>query len=105
LKTRVVISIRPKTTFNVLGSHGELGVDSDTGRVLTRTPEDAYQEVKRLNVSEWRRYYIEELASGVCHDILDFGYWLSDGSYEPPEHSWRQMYRTLVRKRASHARV
>ena len=44
-----------------------------------------------VDVDEWRaRYPGEWGALENNHDILDFGYWKRDGSYEPPCESWRK---------------
>jgi hypothetical protein len=34
------------------------------------------------------RYPGEDIAVG--HDILDFGYWMKNGKYEPPCADWRK---------------
>ena len=43
----------------------------------------------RIDTDEWlRRYPGEDIAAG--HDILDFGYWMKSGKYEPPCEDWRK---------------
>jgi len=78
-------------TFTVCGTHGELTVLLADGKVIGRSPEEAYLgEVVRVDVDEWHRAYpAEKLKSGSSHDILDFGSWDEHGLYDEPAHSWR----------------
>lgn len=69
--------------YVIHGSYGDV-VCSPTGAVLrieNRTS-DAYDDILRFDVGE----YAEHFGAMEPHtDILLIGYWLTDGSYEPPE--------------------
>ena len=73
----------------ISGNHGKLEVDDRSGRVLAYEPEgsEEYVDIARFDLQEWRAY----CAGAECDggDILDFGYWLQDETYEPPEPDWR----------------
>jgi hypothetical protein len=93
-------------TFTICGTHGELTVRLNDGVVIERNPEDAYrEEVVRADVNEWRRTYSDErLQAGSSHDILDFGTWNPQGSYEGPELSWREERAELVKEKRTKQR-
>jgi hypothetical protein len=78
----------------VAGSYGTLLVDDATGNVLQYqnepnnvdegTPPD-YRTIVRFDVAEYAEYN-----GGMDDtDILLIGYWLEDGTYEPPVHEER----------------
>lgn len=85
-------------TFLIYSSHGELSADVDTGDVVSSmlyVPVDPEAkpllQIARFDVDEWERHYGRPPALRI--DILDLGYWLHDGTYEPPVHDWRAEFR------------
>lgn len=84
--------------ITVIGSHGTFTADLKTGEVREHFPhfgeamDDAevhgYPDIVRVDVDEYRRAYPDEEVDTV--DILDIGYWLTDGRYEPPEPDYRR---------------
>lgn len=84
----------PHSTVTVRSNHGTADYDCVTGW-LTDSDWAAGQEQylpTRLDVFEWRRKYPGERIVGE-HDILDFGMWMQNGEYEPPEEEWRKEFR------------
>lgn len=83
--------------IQVRSSHGMLIVDGATGDVkdywLDGTAPKEYYYIVRVDVEEFNRTY-----AAVGHifremgdvDILDVGYWLKDGTYEPPAEVHRE---------------
>lgn len=87
----------PAETFRVMSSHGEFEARVEDGQVLKAElyePVDADAEnlrnIDRFDVDEWRTHWKEELKPGTSQDILDFGYWNKDGSYERPVDDFRR---------------
>jgi len=75
----------------VAGSRGILVADPETGNVTDRHPHSGvYSDIVRLDVKEWERTYPGESAAAGIHDILDFGYWLDDGTYVKASEDFRQ---------------
>lgn len=81
----------------IFGNHGKLQVDNSSGRVITYDPEGSqeYTNIARFDLQEWRAHYGQVACDGG--DILDFGYWLHDETYEPPEADWRAAWREVLR--------
>ena len=81
-------------TFYVFGNHGSLKV-SYTGEVLEVSDnphsDDSYAGIIHFDVEEWKRAYPDEELCDM--DILDIGFWDSDGRYEGPEEDWREEFR------------
>lgn len=80
-------------TGKLTSSYGELTFDIADGRVISYSLDvEAFGPAPtRIDVEEWRRRYPDE--HGIlaeCHDILDFGYWVSDSIYIPPDEDWRK---------------
>lgn len=78
----------------VEGTWGRLKVDRFDGHVygLYDAPEcpngeRGYHDIVRVDVAEWKHTYPNEEFNGC--DILDIGYWMADGTYEPPVLDWR----------------
>ena len=76
--------------YTIRSCHGEFQCDVAgfvTGRELKGSANRALLQLKRFDVAEYQWHYgkMEDT------DILLIGYWLDDGTYEPPEHSHRQM--------------
>lgn len=73
-------------------SYGTLVFDADTGDVFPEqvSLDPDFGEIPaRVNVAEWqRRYPGEDICLG--NDILDYGYWMADGTYVPPAEEWRK---------------
>jgi hypothetical protein len=86
-------------SFTVAGSHGMVEADAETGRILDSDVycgyecEDChgagYGNIERFNTEEWKATYSGRELRGQALDTLDLGYWLKDGTYEPPEEHWR----------------
>ena len=81
----------------IVSSHGQIATDHqglvDEFHRQCSTGCDGCEtinQIKRFDVSEWERFYPDQNFSEVGHiDILDIGYWLENGAYEPPEADWR----------------
>jgi len=76
-------------------SHGTIVFGSETGLVLTGESNlcgcEECPQVERFDVEEYRKFYgVEELPGSMDIDILDLGYWGTDGIYEEPCHGWRE---------------
>jgi hypothetical protein len=86
------------STFFVSSSHGMLTAQINDGKVIEvhlYPPEDAegrtLNNIDRFDVEEWRRYYPgEKIEPDASMDILDFGLWNKNGTYEQPEMEWRR---------------
>ena len=80
--------------FYVNGSHGEMRADALTGHVIELNNDDynsiEYNVIVRFDIDEWRQKYPDEELNGMNMDILDIGFWCSDGEYVPPEEEWRE---------------
>jgi hypothetical protein len=77
--------------LTVQSSHGHFTIDGNTGDVLSRQVQDeALQRLVRFDLAEWHNYYGGP--PGPDLDILDLGYWLDSGTYEPPAHDWRRWF-------------
>jgi hypothetical protein len=82
----------------VASSHGKLIVRKRDGAVLpdlSRYDDDELRQIERLNLAEWQAYWKEYLPDSG--DILDFGYWNQDGSYEPPAQDWRDQCSVIAK--------
>lgn len=79
--------------MRIYGDHGTVWVDENSGHVIGYEPEgsEEYANIVRFDLAEWRAHYGQEKCSGG--DILDFGYWLLDRTYEAPEADWRASWR------------
>ena len=94
----------------LMSSCGSVTFDVSNGAVLQcdLDPED-YPEATRprvVDVDEWlRRYPGESKALPNEHDILDFGYWMDEGKYEPPCETWRLEREALRKDACSVSRV
>lgn len=79
------------STFTVYGSSGELAVSSASGRAVEYVDYGGgeYADITFFNVEEWRRAFPGQMPDHV--DILDLGYWIGAGAYEPPEVDWRHL--------------
>lgn len=65
-------------TYSASGSGGMIRFD-ETGRVVDHTGWD-YLNISRVDVNE----YVGHYGSLADTDILLIGFWLVDGTYEPP---------------------
>jgi hypothetical protein len=80
----------------VSGSWGTIRVDPYDGWVVQLTDEPyeykdgerGYRDIERFDIAEWLKFYPNEEFNGC--DILDIGYWLKDGTYEPPCGGFRE---------------
>lgn len=78
--------------FLLRSSHGIIRVSADVGLVTAKHLSSAWEGAypAKIDVEEWhKRYPNEDICQFGEHDILDFGYWMSDGAYEPPCENWR----------------
>ena len=72
----------------ITSSTGEFEIDRTTGEIIEDRSTGEY-EIDRFNLDEYKAYYkLTEIEESI--DILDVGYWLADGAYEPPESDWRK---------------
>ena len=80
------------TTFE--SSYGTLLVNEDgTINEYSDLDEGSWLlKIAKVDMEELKRYYkiqgLEELE--LDGDVLDFGYWDTDGKYNKPERSWRE---------------
>jgi hypothetical protein len=87
----VEANITTRSNIEIVSSHGTLTVDPADGRVLSRDlDDDLLERVIRFDLEEWKHYWGDPVPDNL--DILDIGYWLDDGTYEPPEMEWRDWY-------------
>lgn len=88
-----------KHVITFFGNYGEIDVDAATGEVVVYRPEEGgepdYADIVRVDLDERRRWYA---AKGLPlsdpqpgGDILDVGFWTSDGTYEEPADDWREL--------------
>ena len=82
-------------TFTVNGMFGNLSVKVSTGCVLVYHPmhEPQYADIRRFNVQEWRGFYNADPANEWI-DILDIGFWDTNGIYSPPVEFHRNLFET-----------
>ncbi len=81
--------------ITVRSSHGTIIFGSETGLVLTGESNlcgcEECPQVERFDVEEYKKFYgVEKLHGDKDIDILDLGYWGTDGIYEEPCHEWRE---------------
>lgn len=75
--------------ITLIGSQGNVDFNSDGTRVLNGE-NTAYPDITAININEWTNRYPEESLDRDCaHDILDFGTYYVDGTYDPPCEDWR----------------
>jgi hypothetical protein len=80
----------PTKLMSVISSHGELVID-ENGNVLkdrSHYSDDALKKIVRFDLAEYRTAYPNYEGDT---DILDIGYWMADGKYEPPEPEFRSV--------------
>lgn len=85
----------------LMSSHGSIHFNADTGRVLRcRLGRDfGKRRPVKIDVEEWkRRYPAEHHLLAEQHDILDFGMWFRDESYEGPCEDWRKEREEMLRE-------
>lgn len=79
-----------KPTCIVIGTGGSItiGVDGDVLETDIKSAEhsDLYSSIVKFDLAEYRRHYGK---TDTQYDILDLGYWCSDGKYEPAEEDFR----------------
>lgn len=81
-----------KNEKTVNSSHGQLIIDAD-GTVLvgkTTYHDDELRNIVRFDLPEHRKYYASK-PEPDSYDILDLGYWMKDGTFEPPAFDWREI--------------
>lgn len=80
---------------------GDISFNPNTGKVDPSSVEDFDPDFGskpvRVDVVEWRMFYCEALVDDTDHDVLDFGFWSEDGTYEPPSYEWREGARQCQR--------
>lgn len=84
--------------IHVNSSHGTIDIFPN-GQVVSFTANDPKDEdaknlarIVRFDVEEWKQHWNQDLPKGWM-DILDLGYWLDNGKYEPPVQDWRDNFR------------
>lgn len=90
-------------TGKLISSDGSVMFDADTGFVTGvddfGDPASFLHSIGRIDVEEWlRRYPGEADVLPNEHDILDFGLYFADGSYDPPCESWRKDREQTLKK-------
>jgi len=78
----------------VHSSHGDFRISMRSGEVFEfhqdSPDETGYENILQFDLLEYFDKYDKESRSDVQEfDILDLGYWMDDGSYEPPDEAWR----------------
>lgn len=89
-----------KDSITLCSSNGYIHADKNgkVTKVETFKVPEAYSnftKIKQLDVEEWSFTYPDKDLEGE-HDILDFGYWLTDGTYERPCYDWREMRKEML---------
>lgn len=86
------------TKSTVHSSNGELVIDESGSVIVDESTydNDNLKGIVRFNVKEYKKHYPDEPEPGT-YDILDLGYWTSDGEYEPPCTDWREQIRNEVK--------
>lgn len=83
--------------ITVFSSNGVSTVNASTGKTMGWVffHISTSAKIERFDLDEFRRTYKiavgEPLPSNI--DILDLGYWMDDGTYEPPVEDWRAEFR------------
>jgi len=98
-------------TFTITGSHGELTVETTYGLIIDRVrwtdtyrdengkwreiPDwpNAYDDIAKFDLAEWRAFYPGEEPDGMHIDILDMGFWTNTGEYCAAEFDFREEIR------------
>lgn len=82
--------------FTIYSSHGELMINLEDGKVyhceLYPEGEDI-DKIERVDIKEYEMYHNRRIEEGEHLDILDFGTWQKDGTYQPPEMEWREQHK------------
>ena len=74
----------------LMSTHGEIDFNIVTGEVTDlRIAEYMERIPKTIDVDEWRNRYPGETLLAEQHDILDFGMWFEDDTYDGPCEDWR----------------
>jgi len=68
--------------FVVGGTHGKLTVNAANGNVVAYACSIHYANISRFDVLRYKKEFGEAIPDEV--DIVDIGYWMDSGSYEPP---------------------
>lgn len=94
------IAPAPALLMQVNSSHGTFYIDGNTGRVVqwpASNPDDpdaqALGNIEKFDLPEWKAYWRWEGEVPGGFDILDLGFWMKDGTYEPAEEMWREEIR------------
>jgi hypothetical protein len=84
---------KPCCRFTVHSSHGDIELDWE-GKIVSPTPasfDENYGDVVRFDLAEYKKYYAGLSSEKYMEfDILDLGFWLENGKYEPAEDDWRK---------------
>lgn len=88
--------LKPEECFLISSSHGTLRVKIENGTVISTNlylpgdPEgETLKDIESFDVEEWKETYNKDIAPESVIDILDFGYYLKNGTHEPPAYEWR----------------
>lgn len=77
-------------TVMIYGSNGYMDITADGTVVKLYDTHGAtdYNDIVKFDVEEYKKFYnVKELPTD--QDILDYGLWRKDGTYEEPAHEWR----------------
>lgn len=72
--------------FRIHGSYGSLVVDSETGEVVSILDGlgeygGEYDDIEKFDIDKWHKKYPRKPLADEDVDILDFSFWLKDGTY------------------------
>lgn len=83
---------KPDPKGTLISSNGQIHFNTVSGTVTGGNGKRAFGKTpKKIDVEEWKRRYPDEHhLLAAQNDILDFGIWWTDGSYEPPCEDWRK---------------
>lgn len=88
-------------TITIYSSHGEATFDAITGELkqddlsCADFPPECHPF--KLDIAEWVKAWPgEKFENGG--DILDWGYWLKDGTYVVPEEDYREEVRRVLKE-------
>ena len=100
------ITTGKEITATVISSYGEVIIDAVTGAVIESRPfeegDDYLAGIVQFDLPEWKLYWDLDPVHSYL-DILDLGFWFSNGAYEAAEPSWRLRTYTTPEAALHHA--
>ena len=72
----------------VIDDQGKVIVSESTYYPVAKGDLYPIANIMKFDLAEYRKAYPDAPEPG-SYDILDLGYWMRDGKYEPPDYDWR----------------